>query len=202
MYTGHSIAIPLGFIILTGLLCWHLAYAKGRWWLKLAFTVLLVGFGLEVSRALDSYAGWPTGEEMPENGQLLGAVIREPSPRVGDKGAIYVWIRPLEPPVSGLLRETPSPDEPRAYRLPYSREMHEEMEQAMQALRSGQPVGIGRGRRGGHHGQPGQGSGSGSGEGQGNGSLRTDDDDVHVYALPPPQPPRKDDKSATTPAPQ
>lgn len=199
MYGHHSIAIPLGFIIMAGMLCWHIAHAEGRWGVKLALTVLLIGFGLEVSGALDSYAGWPTDEQMPENAQLLGAIIREPSPRVGDQGAIYVWVRPLVPPVSGLLRETPSPDEPRAFRLPYSREMHEEMEAAMQAIRQGQTIGL---RRGHHKGHPGQGSGQGGegqGNGLGNGMAEDDDGGIHTYALPASQPPRKDDKNAATP---
>ena len=202
MYGHHSIAIPLGFILMAGMLLWQLAHASGRWQTKLALTLLLAGFGFEVTNALDSYAGWPTGEEMPEDAQLLGAVIHEPSARVGDKGAIYVWVRPLVPPQNGLLQETPSPDEPRAFRLPYSREMHEEMEKAMQAIRAGQTIGLHRGRRGGN---PGQGSGQGNGQGgqgQGNGlgvGMKNDDDEgLHVYALPASQPPRKDPNAAPT----
>lgn len=199
MYGHHSIAIPLGFIMLAGVLCWYVATAEGRWLTKLALTVLLVGFALDVSRSLDSYAGWPTAEEMPDDAQLLGAIIREPTARVDDSGAIYVWVRPLAPPESGLLRETPSPDEPRAFRLPYSREMHEEMEAAMQAIRQGQPVGLHRGR---HKGKRGQGSGQdgdGQGSGLGNGMAEDDDEGLHTYALPASQPPRKDDKNASTP---
>lgn len=192
MHTGHSIAIPLGFILLAGILCWHLAYAEGRWTLKLAFIVLLVGFGLEVSKSLDSYAGWPTSEDLPSTGQLLGAVIREPNAQTGDRGAIIVWVRPLEPPVSALFREDPSPDEPRAYRIPYSRKMHEEVEGAMQAIRNGQVVGFGR--RGRHHGQHRSGQ---PGQGQDGAQSDDDDDEVHAYALPPTQPPPKDKDAAT-----
>lgn len=174
--THHSIAIPLALSILMALALWRLADAKGDWWLKIAMIVLLTGTGVEVWKALDSYAGWPTGDRMPSQAILISAVVREPNPRTHDPGAIYVWTRPLTAPSKDLFDERPDGNEPRAYRLPYSREMHEQLMQAMQAMAQGRMIGIGRPSD-----RPG-----------GNGPQQIDGDDLQLYELPPPDPPRKD----------
>jgi hypothetical protein len=190
MDASHSIAIPVGFIILSGLIAWHLAYAKGPWTLKLAFIVIICGFGLEVSKALDSYAGWPTREETPDEAIFLDADIHEPNKILNQPGEIYVWLKPLEPAASGIFKEDPPPDAPRAFRLDYSRKSHEELQGAMERVRKGQIVGFR------HHGRRrGRGNGNGRGDGpggDGDDSGSEDDDDVHTYDLPPAQPPHKD----------
>lgn len=188
---GHSIAIPFAFLLLTGVVLWHLADAKGSWTLKLGFMVLLCTFGLEVSRALDSYAGWPTNDEPPETAIFLDADIHEPNKLMGTPGEIYVWLKPLEPPVQGVFKEKPPSDAPRAFRLDYSRKTHEEMQGAMEAVKKGQIVGFRKHGKGKKKGQ-GRGNGDGNGSGEGADDGSDDDDEPHTYILPPASPPAKD----------
>ncbi|MEK7545932.1 MAG: hypothetical protein AAB554_02535 [Patescibacteria group bacterium] len=182
MSTGISIAIPLGFLLLGATLCWYLAYAKGRWPLKIFLTVILALFSLETWRALDSYAGWPAKETMPQRSLLLHAVVREPHPAKNDRGAIFLWIVPLGQDDPDLFSYRPVSGEPRAYKLPYSRPMHEQTAGAMKAMQqNGRPILIERG------GIP------GGGESGGNRTTYGDDEGggFRMRQLPPPSLPDK-----------
>lgn len=174
-------AIPVGFAILAAILCWFLAHAKGSWWLKAALIVLLTGFGLETWRALDSYAGWPARETLPKRSLLISAMVREPNPSRNDPGAIFVWVQPLSLPDTGAFTYRPVSGEPRAYRLRYTRTMHESVAQAMQAMREdGRPIVLER------DGLPNEG-----GDGQGRSLYGEEDDGLRLYDLPPPDMPPK-----------
>ena len=131
MSTGISIAIPFGFLLLAGTLCWFLIDTKGRWPLKLLLTGFLAFFSLETWQALDSYSGWPAKEAMPQRALLLHAVVREPNPAKHDPGAIFLWVVPLGQDDPGPFAYDPISGEPRAYKLPYSRPMHEQTAGAM-----------------------------------------------------------------------
>jgi hypothetical protein len=159
MTSGISIAIPLGFLLLAGALCWFLVDVKGRWPLKILLTVLLAFFSLETWRALDSYSGWPSGETIPQRGLLYDVIVREPNPKTNDPGAIFLWIVPLGQDDPEPFSYRPISGEPRAYKLPYSRPSHEQAAAAKGAIqqRNGQPILIERG------GQPGEGGGMGGG---------------------------------------
>lgn len=185
MSGGISIAIPLGFAVLAGVLCWYLTYTKGRWPLKLCLIALLSGFGLEVWSALDSYSGWPAREELPRRSLLIAAIMREPNPATRDPGAIFVWVQPLVDGNPDPFEYRPVSGEPRAYRLPYSRPTHEQMSQALQAMsQGGRPIVLER--TGSPGGAPGQ-------EGSGNGDTYDDEGTgIQMYELPPPGVPDKD----------
>lgn len=185
MTTGPSIAIPLGFLLLGGTLCWYLAHAKGHWAPKLFLTLFTAFFSLETYRALDSYAGWPAREAMPQRALLLHAVVREPNPSKNDAGAIFLWVVPLGQDDPGPFAYDPVSGEPRAYKLPYSRPMHEQTAAAMKAMQqNGRPILIERG------------GAAGEGDGEGGGGNRTtygDDEGggFRMRELPPPSLPDK-----------
>ena len=77
--------------------------------------------------------GWPTDDKLPPKFLLHWAVIQEPDVKLGDEGSIYVWARPIsESEIEHkewndyLLSFYDGKSEPRAYRIPYSRELHEQ----------------------------------------------------------------------------
>lgn len=163
-------AIPATLALLGLLLLWILVAARGPWWAKLGLIAAVPFVAATVWLALPSYAGWPTTSRPPADAQLVYGAAVEPDPRTGSRGAIFLWLIPLHQ-AHGTLAYTPAADEPRAYRLPYSRELHEQLEQAKAAARRGAPVGVrrvrGTRREGGSRGR------------------------YVIYRLPPPQPPRK-----------
>jgi hypothetical protein len=82
--------------------------------------------------------GWPVAAALPEKFKFLAAEVHEPDADVGDQGYILLWARPTDE------------RDPRAYRLPYSRSLHEQMEEARQRGQHGMPVYMMRkGRKGG-----------------------------------------------------
>jgi hypothetical protein len=123
--------IAIGFALVGGLLLWFVLGSRGPWWIKLPTIVATALFTFVVWGALDSFSGWPTAQVPPQHALLLGSSVDEPR-------AIYVWL--LAPAAPGPLEYRPDSGEPRAYRLPYSRELHEQVDRASRLARTGQPV--------------------------------------------------------------
>jgi hypothetical protein len=96
MTDPRTLALPLAFIILAGLLCWYVITAKGKLLIKLVLIFAVPSFGLVTWHAMDSYLGWPTTYSPSGQNLLLWMQIREPNKRAADPGAIYVWLVPLE----------------------------------------------------------------------------------------------------------
>ena len=76
-------------------------------------------------QTIEELSGWPTTGTLPENFEMVSAVVVEPDPRQDEAGEIYLWIR------SGLR------EKPRAHVLPYSRELHEMVHMSNQRIAQG-----------------------------------------------------------------
>ena len=132
------------------------------WTVKLAATVVCSALLVVVYLAMLALLGWPTSEPLPDRFVLISADVQEPIKDRDDEGAIYLWAKPAED----------SRSEPRAYWLPYSEKLHEQVISALDRSRSGtRQLGTVTGP-----------SGSGPGEQQGV-SIRFDD--FRARALPP-----------------
>jgi hypothetical protein len=145
------LVIPLSFIILGGILLWILVGAKGKWWLKFILIVFVPLMGVLIWQSIDSYLGWPTGEEPPERFVLLWGVVYEPNPQTGFEGIIYVWGDPsvfldtnktetFTFRYKDIFRYKPKEGEPRAYKMPYSRDLQEGLEEAKKKVAKGERV--------------------------------------------------------------
>lgn len=174
------LAIPMAFIMLAAMLCWHVITAKGRWTSKLAFIVIVPAFGIAVWSAIASYKGWPTDDPLPKKGRLMWAEVHEPDPATRDPGVIYVWLVPLDDHTPrGPLSYSAYRGEPRAYELSYSRPMHEVLESAKRRIKLGRPVVLERDTRPGKRGRNGR-------------DMSGHDAEYRAYELPPPAPPGKE----------
>lgn len=176
------LTIPLAYVLLAAVLCWHLIAAKGRWVPKLVMIIIVPAFGIAVWSALSSYQGWPTEDPLPKKGRLMWAEVHEPDPARRDPGVIYVWLVPLDDDtVRGPLSYEAYAGEPRAYALPYSRGMHQVLEAAKRRIKRGRGVVLER-RTGppedARDGRP--------------GGIDGHDTEYRAYDLPPPAPPRKE----------
>lgn len=98
-----------------------------RWPVKAGAVVVTFGVLALGYFALAGVTGWPASRPLPAHFVLVAADIREPDKRTGDAGAIYIWAKPLER----------SRDEPRAYRVSYSLELHRRLAEALQRVRDG-----------------------------------------------------------------
>lgn len=183
MPTTSTLAIPIAFLILAALLLWLIIDVRGKWWLKALLMILVVSFSITVWKSLDSYLGWPTSAALPKKAILIWIVVNEPNPKLGDPGAVYLWLKPREalperPNNShwALFVYTPNPNEPRTYKLPYSRLIHKEAQKALGLLMGDKSVEVefrGRGKYG------------------YTGSFSIGPGSVKFYELPPPKLPPK-----------
>jgi hypothetical protein len=100
-----------------------------RWpgWMKLLLVLGVAGFYFHADEVVHRIWGWPSADPLPPRFVLLAAVIEEPSAKT--KGALYVWVNALEngKPVR----------EPRAYRLPYAKDLHALLDEGMKKVRQG-----------------------------------------------------------------
>ncbi len=147
-----------------------LALMFSRWgrWAKVAVAAAALGLWVAASGALDDVWGRPSRDALPPRFVLLAAVIEEPHKT--SPGALFVWVHEI---VDGKPA-----DEPRAYRLPYRKDLHALLNEGMKKVRQGiSQVGTAEPRRG-----P-----------KGFSWLRpgTEEQDVKIRDLPVPQLPEK-----------
>ncbi len=106
-----------------------LALLASRWprWAKALVVVGVTSLYFWADHALNDVWGWPSKHALPERFVLLAAVIEEPSKT--KPGALFVWVNALE-------KGKPA-REPRAYTLPYSKDLHSLLNEGMKKVRQG-----------------------------------------------------------------
>lgn len=111
-------------VALTGL-----ALVASRWsrWAKGALVLAVTSLYFFADHVLLGVWGWPARSAMPERFVLLATVIEEPNKF--SPGAVYVWVNALE--------QGKPAREPRAFVLPYSKQLHSDMSEAMKKVRQG-----------------------------------------------------------------
>lgn len=106
-----------------------LALVASTWprWAKTLVVAGVTALYFVAASALDGVWGWPSRSALPERFVLLAAVIEEPGKTT--PGALYVWVNALE---NGKPAK-----QPRAYRLPYSKDLHALLDEGMKKVRQG-----------------------------------------------------------------
>jgi hypothetical protein len=122
-----TMTVILGFAALL-LLC-TLALLWSRWpaWLKGLLVAGTSIFYFVADDAVHAMWGWPSSDALPPRFVLLAAVIDEPTARSG--GALYIWVN--------ALQDGKPATQPRAYRLPYSKDLHALLNEGMKKTRQG-----------------------------------------------------------------
>lgn len=106
-----------------------LALLASRWprWGKALLVVGVTSLYFFAEQTLTDVWGRPSQHALPERFVLLAAVIEEPSRT--RPGALYVWVNALE-------KGKPA-REPRAHKLPYSKDLHALLNEGMKKVRQG-----------------------------------------------------------------
>ena len=122
-----TLSVVLSFAALV-LLC-ALALLWSRWptWLKGLLVVGVTVFYFHANDLVHDMWGWPSAETLPERFVLLAAVIDEPTPK--SAGGLYVWVN--------ALQDGKPSAQPRAYRLPYAKDLHALLNEGMKKARQG-----------------------------------------------------------------
>lgn len=130
--------IFIGFTLLDALLLWVLVAAPRGWWsAKLAAIIVVVAFNFLVLHAQGTGDGYTLAGDPPP-GKLIACNVVEPSD-------IYLWVVP-EKGTSSTFGYKPRQQEPRAYRVPYTRTLHAGCQAAQKAGYAGVGVRGGAGR--------------------------------------------------------
>ncbi len=136
-----------GLYALLALLLLGLHLKSGwRWRVKTAAIMLALPASLGTFLAIEAQTGWPSDAPLPERFLVHAALVDEPARGRDDGGAIFLWASPLagEPTEGVETEETPAPPlRPRAFALPYSRDLHQQVETMRERLARGEAV-IGR----------------------------------------------------------
>jgi|GEM_PF-884993 len=130
------------------LLSLHLRSAW-RWPVKSAAIGLAIPATIGAFLTIQAQLGWPSRASMPASFQLHAALVSEPAVGVSDEGAIFLWLTPWDDvlPVDETgLDAAMLPSRPRAFDLPYSRDLHQQVQDMQERLARGEVV-VGRHER-------------------------------------------------------
>jgi hypothetical protein len=127
--TAELLTLGVLYMLLCGLLLVLCLATRWSVWVKAMGVVLVSGFYVLANQTLTQVSGWPTEDLLPPKFVFLSAVFDEPSPVNGKEGAIFVWLHPVE---NGKLVAMP-----RAYRLPYQKDLRGILEDGMKKARGG-----------------------------------------------------------------
>ena len=121
--------LALAYIFLLALLMLVLTHGRLPWFAKGLLLFLAAGLYWLSYQGWKEVQGWPTLSTLPDRFLLHASVIEEPDPEKGATGRIFIW-------ASSLQGNFPA-SEPRAYEIPYGREVHSSLEDALRNQREG-----------------------------------------------------------------
>jgi hypothetical protein len=127
--THYALFLTLLYVVIAALLL--IACLRTHWsrWIKIGMIVLVTGSYFVANVTFDEMQGWPTASDVPEKFVFHWAVIEEPNKDKGTDGAIYIWASALD---------DHHPDSvPRAYKLPYLKDAHSTINDAIRRARAG-----------------------------------------------------------------
>jgi len=104
--------------------------SRWHWGIKaMAIAITTVFFGVSCV-SIAGLIGWPSEAPMPEHFQLHWATVIEPDKLIGLPGSIFLW-------VEGFDENNIPAGTPRAFRVPYSRELADRIGRAKERIEQG-----------------------------------------------------------------
>jgi len=130
--TATVLAVCAAYVVLAVLLLAMGLNARIAWWVKAGAIVVTSAFFVEAFFATTSLLGWPGAGPLPPKFQLLWTRVVEPDAKLGERGAVYLWVEAVD------ANNVPS-GVPRSFRLPYSRPLADRSIKARDEIMSGHP---------------------------------------------------------------
>ena len=164
-----TLTLIIAFAIFVFLFALAIIFSGWPSWLKAVLTLGVCAFYFYGYTAVFSLLGNPSPDALPSRFLLIAAVVDEPRPKFS--GAIYLWVTPIEEGKDQL--------QPRAYKLPYMRAVHEKINEGMKKGRQGiAQMGTAEFK---------------AGKGKGSSTINpgADEQEIKILDLPTPQAPEK-----------
>jgi len=130
--TATLLALSAAYGVIAVLLLSAGLTARYAWWVKASAIVVTSLFFVEAFFASKSLLGWPGTGHLPAKFQLLWTRVVEPDQKLGERGAIYLWLEEMD------ANNVPT-GLPRAYRLPYSVKLADRTLKARDEIMAGHP---------------------------------------------------------------
>jgi hypothetical protein len=130
--TTTLLAVSAAYVLIAVLLLSAGLTARYAWWVKASAIVVTSLFFVEAFFASKGLLGWPGGGPLPARFQLLWTRVVEPDQKLGERGAIYLWLEEMD------ANNVPT-GLPRAYRLPYSVKLADRTLKARDEIMAGHP---------------------------------------------------------------
>jgi hypothetical protein len=126
------LAISIAYVVMAVVLLLMGLTSRFAWWLKGIVIVVTSAFFIESFFATKSLLGWPGTGQLPHHFQLLWTRVVEPDPKLGDPGAIFLWVEELDE------NNVPS-GTPRSFKLKYSPPLADQSNKARDEIMAGNP---------------------------------------------------------------
>jgi len=124
------IGVGLSYVAVAVLLLSLNLASRWHWGVKAAAIAITTAFFGISYASIAGLIGWPSETRVPEHFQLDWATVVEPDKLTGSSGSIYLWLEALDEnnmPV-GI---------PRAFRVPYSRDLADRIGHAKERIEQG-----------------------------------------------------------------
>ncbi len=127
MFTLGVSGLITAYVLVAVLLLGVNLYSSWSWPVKAGLIIIVSAFYVISYFSFPPLLGWPTKSALPENFRLVAVYVNEPDKVSGEEGEIYIWATEI----------TTSTSKPRAYRLPFSPELHTKVVTASKKLAEG-----------------------------------------------------------------
>ena len=124
------IGVGLSYVAVAVLLLSLNLTSRWHWGVKAAAIAITTAFFGISYASIAGLIGWPSETRVPEHFQLDWATVVEPDKLTGSSGSIYLWLEALD--------ENNMPiGIPRAFRVPYSRDLADRIGHAKERIEQG-----------------------------------------------------------------
>lgn len=137
MWLGY-LGLIVTYICLITIMLWVFICSSVHVMIKVILIAVTIWYGLALYYIPSNFMGWPTIQAIPDSSRVLSIKVQEPDRN--STGAIYFWLNTHPTEKKVLLIEFLDPrkaflyygkTEPKAYKLPYSRSLHERIIRAL-----------------------------------------------------------------------
>jgi hypothetical protein len=187
--TIETLGFVISFVVTYTLLGWFIIGSKGKWLIKACFSAAVVLLTLLNWNSIENMMGWSTTAPLPEKFEVLWIHVKEPSKKPQTEGGIFVMLRYMSEYESGFsLFDKKDSQEPRLFKVKYTKEKHEQAMGIIGKLKKGERV-FGSNEKGKGKGKNGKGDKEGNGDEPG-WNYEIEGEQL-FYILPPPKLPQK-----------
>ena len=147
LLTFGQYGLVAAYVALAALLLSIAIWNRLAWWIRAGAIIVTAAFFFVSFQSVMNILGWPTTAPLPDRFEILHARIQEPDEVMRVEGAIYVWAMTLpgEGPIDAANIYEPGAvdtrvgqdQKPRAYRIPYTRFAHEQVNEALIKIQQG-----------------------------------------------------------------